>query len=122
MGREADVFVGVDWSMDPGREVLPLRWRLQGAGDSLPTSGLGRGVRSVIAARYGDGSAEFAEGGERLAEVILAVERLERRGEPMGGSLNPGEVNEWFSDVVWTGVSYICGGGSLSAALPPPDL
>ena len=100
VGNEADAFVGVDSSIEPCREELPvpLRGLLHGAGDPPPTSGLGRGVRSVIAARYGDGNAEFAEPGEREVEAILAVERLERREEPMVGCMNTGEVNDCCKD------------------------
>jgi hypothetical protein len=43
-------------------------------------------VRSDIVARKGDGRAEFADPGERDAD-ILAVESEERSEEPLAGNL-----------------------------------
>lgn len=82
-----DAFVGVCSSVDPLRECpgVVCRVRFQGAIDSLPTSGLGNGVRSDMVARYGDGRAEFAEPGESEDDAMLAVERLERSEEALVG-------------------------------------
>lgn len=88
-GREDGLpAIGVESSsdpclLDPGVARLFL---LHGAADSpLTTSGDGKGVRSVMAARYGEGSAEFAEPGESDEDPILAVERVERSDELMTG-------------------------------------
>lgn len=78
--------MGVGSSVEPLRECpgVVCRVRFQGAIDSLPTSGLGNGVRSDMVARYGDGRAEFAEPGES-DDAMLAVERLERSEEALVG-------------------------------------
>jgi hypothetical protein len=81
-------FVGVCSSKEPLRECPGVRGRVrfQGAEESRATIGLGRGVRSDIVARKGDGRAEFADPGERDAD-ILAVESEERSEEPLAGNL-----------------------------------
>jgi hypothetical protein len=58
-------------------------------GESLPTSGEGSGVRSVIAERYGDGSAG-PDAGEK-EEVKLDVDILDLSDDPTVGRL-VGEV------------------------------
>lgn len=112
-------FVGVCSSKDALRECpgVPGRLRFHGACDSRPTSGLGSGVKSDMVARYGDGRAEFAEPGES-EEVILAVERLERREEPLAGSLDAvGEANE-LCNLAWAGVSHIEGISLVFSGVP----
>jgi hypothetical protein len=83
---------------------------LHGAAESpLMTRGEGRGVRSAMAARYGEGSAELAEAGDKEEEPILAVERFDRNEEPIADMLIEGEIMKGCG-VDWTGVSYMAGG------------
>lgn len=62
--------------------VFTDRFR-QTKGASDPTRGEGRGVRSLMAARYGEGNAD-ADPGER-EDVRLEVDKFERKEEPMVG-------------------------------------
>lgn len=103
-------FVGVGSSIEALRECpgVPGRLRFHGADDSCPTRGLGNGVRSDMAERYGDGRAELAEPGES-DEGILAVERVERSDEPLAGKLCAMGEAKVLCSLVWTGVSHIVG-------------
>lgn len=67
----------------------------QNAGLSEPTNGEGRGVRSVIAARYGLGKAD-PEAGES-EEVRLEVDMLDLNDDPMAGN-EVGDVKLWCSE------------------------
>lgn len=88
---------------------LFLHWM----GWSLPTSGEGRGVRSAIAARYGDGRAE-AEPGDK-DDARLVVDTFDRREDPIVGRLE-GEVRLWCS----TGsASYMIVGVSMALVEGP---
>lgn len=73
-------------SSEPSRDRLgvPFSRRHAGVG-SVPPSGDGSGVRSIIAARYGDARAE-AEPVEN-DEARDVVDTFDRREEPLGGRL-----------------------------------
>lgn len=79
-----------------------------------PVMGEGRGVRSFMAARYGEGRADPGD----VDEAMLEVERVLRRLEPRMGALE-GDVIAWctFGSRVRAGDSYKkIGAGPLGTA------
>lgn len=100
---------------DPSRDrVAPLACLIRHwSGRSLPTSGEGSGVRSAIAARYGDGSADADPGDSDDARLV--VDMFDRSEEPIVGRLD-GEVRLWCR---MGSLSYMIVGVSMARIAAP---
>ena len=108
-GVEDSLPVGVCSSKEPALDLVGVDGRPvtllddADATESLTGSGEGRGVRSDIAAKYGDAKAD-PEPWE-MEEAILDVESVERNDEPIPGKKD-GEVRAGTrTGSVETGVS-----------------
>lgn len=104
--------VGVGSSVDPaldldGVPARPIDFLYDMEPASLITIGDGRGVRSGMLARYGEGRAEL-EAGE-IDDAMLDVERLDRRLEPSPGTEDWDVETRYSPASVDTGVSKMVG-------------